>query len=54
MNKGRMHYVLETAIEVCEKLLRDMCLSESEIHSFILDKFEIDEEEYNFITGGIR
>lgn len=51
MKKDRMKYVLQTAIEVTEELLRDMCLSESEIHSFILDKFEIDEEEYDFITG---
>ena len=52
MKKDRMKFVLDTAIEAIEKLLRDMCFSESEIKSFILGTLDIDEEEYNYITGG--
>lgn len=54
MNKDRMKYVLDTAIEVVEDLLRDMCYSDSEVHDFILNKFDIDEDEYTYITGGKR
>ena len=52
MNKERMKFVLGEAIEVVEDLLRDMDFTDSEAYDFILNKFGIDEDEYNYITGG--
>ncbi len=54
MNKDRMKFVLNTAIEVVEDMLREMCMAEDEVHDFILTQFEIDEDEYNYITGGTK
>lgn len=52
MSEDRMKWVLDNAIVVVEDLLRCMYLTKEEEHDFILNRFGINEDEYNYIRGG--
>ena len=51
MNKDRMRFVLQEAVEELEKILEEE-FSVSDMKSHIKEILDIDEDEYNYITGG--